>query len=100
LAVTVTGANLSAMNFSGTAQTFNLSGTITPSAGGAGASVALNGASSATTISSSSGNYVFSGLLNGNYAVTPSNTGYAFSPATQAVTINSVNVTSINFAAT
>jgi hypothetical protein len=39
-------------------------------------------------------------LANGNYAVTPSRTGYTFSPTTQAVTVNGANVTGLNFTAT
>src|SRR5882672_7348102 len=51
---------------------FGVSGTISPAAGGSGASVALSGAMSATTTADSSGNYKFSGLPNGTYTVVPS----------------------------
>src|SRR5712664_3895175 len=53
-------------------QTYSISGTVSPVAGGSGATVTLSGAASATTTANSSGNYAFSGLANGTYAVTPS----------------------------
>jgi hypothetical protein len=98
--VTVNGASLTAVNFTATAQTFSVSGTLSPTAGGSGASVTLSGPSTATTTASSSGTYSFTGLVNGRYAVTPSNAGYSFSPTSQAVTINGANVTGVNFTAT
>ena len=79
-------------------QTFGISGTINPSSGGT--SVALSGAASATTAADGSGNYSFSGLANGSYAVTPSHSGFSFSPTSQAVTLNGADVTGVNFAAT
>jgi beta-glucanase (GH16 family) len=98
--VTVNGASLTAVNFTATAQTFSVSGTLSPTAGGSGASVTLSGPSTATTTASSSGTYSFTGLANGRYAVSPSNAGYSFSPTSQAVTINGTNVTGVNFTAT
>src|SRR5437899_6639203 len=88
LNVTVSGANISTgMNFTATALTFGLSGTISPAAGGNGATVTLSGAASATTTANSSGNYTFTGLSNGTYAVTPSHTGYTFNPTSQNTTV-------------
>ena len=51
----------------------------------------LSGASTATVTADSSGNYSFSGLANGAYTVTPSQSGYTFSPPSQSVTINGAN---------
>jgi fibronectin type 3 domain-containing protein len=82
------------------ANTFSISGTITPTAGGSGASVALTGPAAANTTTNSSGNYTFTGLANGTYTVTPSNSGYSFTPANQSVTISSANQTGVNFTAT
>jgi hypothetical protein len=99
---TVNGANVTGLNFTATAQvgpTFSISGTITPTAGGSGATVTLSGATTASTTADVAGNYTFSGLANGTYAVTPSHTGYTFSPTSQAATVNGANVTGINFAA-
>src|SRR5215472_4530589 len=99
--VTVSGTNVTGTNFTATAQntTYNISGTLSPTAGGSGATVTLSGAASATTTANSSGAYTFTGLANGTYAVTPSNSGYTFSPTSQNATINGANVTSINFTA-
>jgi hypothetical protein len=80
-------------------QTYSISGTISPAAGGAGATVTLSGVTAATTTANSSGNYTFSGLSNGTYAVTPSLTGYTFSPNVQSAIVNGANVTGLNFTA-
>jgi hypothetical protein len=98
--VTIDGANVTGVNFTATATaTFTISGTLSPTAGGSGATVTLSGASNATTTANGSGNYSFSGLSNGGYTVTPSNTGYTFSPGSQPVTIDGANVTDVNFTA-
>jgi hypothetical protein len=100
---TVSGANVTGINFTATAQvgqTFSISGTISPTTGGSGATVVLSGAAGATTLASSSGSYGFNGLANGTYVITPTNTGYAFSPANQSVTVNGANLTGVNFTAT
>jgi len=81
-------------------QTYSVSGTISPTAGGNGATVTLSGGSSAATTANSSGAYTFTGLASGTYAVTPSRTGYIFSPTSQSATVQGANVTGINFTAT
>lgn len=98
---TINSASVTGINFTATAQvgTFTISGTITPTAGGSGATVMLSGPAAANTTTDTSGNYAFSGLANGTYAVTPSNTGYAFTPASQSVTINGANQVGVNFVA-
>lgn len=82
------------------AGTFSISGTLSPVTGGAGATVTLSGASSATGTTSSSGTYSFPGLAPGTYAVTPSNTGFTFNPTTQSATIATANIAGLNFTAT
>ena len=77
--------------------TYTISGTIT---GGSGATINLTGAATASVTAGSSGNYSFTGLVNGAYTVTPSETGFSFSPTNQSVTVNGANVTGINFTAT
>src|SRR5690349_11547859 len=72
--------------------TYSISGTITPTAGGSGATVTLSGAASATTTANSSRAFAFTGLANGTYAVTPSHTGYTFSPTSQTATVSGANV--------
>ena len=93
---TVNGANVTGVNFSSAAVTYSISGTIS-GAGGNAATVTLSGAATATTTANASGNYTFSGLANGAYTVTPSKTGYTFTPASQNVTVNGANVTAGNF---
>ena len=90
-AVTISNANGTA-NFTAAPLTYTISGTIS-GAGGNGATVALSGAASATTTASSTGAFTFTGLANGSYTVTPSKTGFTFTPASQAVAINSANGT-------
>jgi len=77
--VTINGANVTGQNFTGTAVvTYSISGTVTGA--GTGVTVALNGASTASTTTDASGNYSFTGLTSGSYTITPSKTGYGFSP--------------------
>jgi fibronectin type 3 domain-containing protein len=61
--------------------------------------VTLSGAAGATATTNSSGAYTFSNLANGNYVVTPSNSGFAFTPASASVTLNGANKTGVNFTA-
>jgi hypothetical protein len=96
-AVTMSGANLTGVNFTGAATSWSISGTISPSAAGSGATVTLSGAANATTTANASGNYTFTGLANGNYTVTPSHTGYTFTPPNQTETMSGANLTGVNF---
>jgi Domain of unknown function (DUF4082)/Domain of unknown function (DUF1929)/Bacterial Ig domain len=96
-AVTINNANATAVNFTAQAiPTWSISGTITS---GASSTVNLTGAATATTTADASGNYTFSGLVNGSYTVTPSKTGFTFTPVNRAVTISSANATAVNFTA-
>ncbi|MGC2531173.1 MAG: carboxypeptidase regulatory-like domain-containing protein [Candidatus Acidiferrum sp.] len=100
---TINGANVTGINFTATAQvgsTYSISGTISPTAGGSGATVLLSGVAAATTTTNSAGSYTFTGLSNGAYTVTPNNSGYTFSPVSQNVTVNAANLTGVNFTAT
>jgi len=100
-AVTVSGSNVTGVNFTATSQqTFSISGTISPTTGGAGATVTLSGPAASTSTSSSAGNYTFTGLLSGSYTVTPTSRGFSYAPASQQVTLSAANVTAINFTAT
>lgn len=87
-------------NFTATPiQTYTISGTVSPAAAGSGTLLTLSGSPSSTTTADSSGNYSFTGLGNGTYTVTPSKTGYTFSPTSQTVPINSGDATGVNFTA-
>ena len=52
-----------------------------------------------TVTTDSSGNFIFTGVLNGNYTISPTITGPSsvFYPATQSVTVNSADVTGESF---
>jgi hypothetical protein len=84
---------------SGSSETFSLSGTISPQSAGDGTIISLSGPISASTTGNSSGTYSFSSLASGTYAVTPSRSGYAFSPSVQNVSIAGSDVSGINFTA-
>lgn len=98
--VTMSGADTPGVDF--TAQSVGsatISGTISPTSGGAGATVILGGAASATTTTDANGNYSFTGLANGSYTVSPTETGYSFTPTTQAVTLSGASQGGVNFTA-
>lgn len=95
---TISSANLSAVNFTATATTFNITGRITLNGGGLGG--VLVSTSGATATTSGSGDYVLSGLLAGSYTVTPSLSGYTFSPTSRGVSVTSADAINVDFAAT
>ena len=76
--------------------THSLSGTITGDIQ-QGVTVAVDATHSATT--DASGNYTINGLTDGNYTVTPTLTGYTFTPATASAAISGADVTGIDFIA-
>jgi subtilisin family serine protease len=79
--------------------TYSVSGTITNGSGtGISGVTVSNGTVSATT--NSSGAYTLTGLANATYTLTPSLSGYTFSPASRSVTVNGANVTGVNFTGT
>ncbi len=85
--------------FTGTLQTFTISGQVT--LGGAslsGVTMTLSGGANATVATDSSGNYSFANLIAGSYTVTPSLQNFSFSPASATLNISS-NQTA-DFAAT
>ncbi len=99
---TVRGGDITAINFTATSiPTLRISGTVT-SAGSAlpGVSMMLSGAGSAAATTDASGNYIFDGVENGNYTITPSSTGFDFSPAGSAQTVSGADKTAVNFTAT
>jgi hypothetical protein len=75
--------------------TYTISGTIGSAANGSGSTVILSGAANASTSADTSGNYSFTGLLNGNYTVTPSKPGFSFTPAAQNVAVNGASLTGV-----
>lgn len=80
--------------------TYNLSGAITANGTAlSGVSIALSGTGSGSTTTDNSGAYAFSALPNGTYYITPSKTGYTFSPNFLTVPINGSNATGQSFSA-
>src|SRR5262249_12319416 len=73
-----------------------VSGSITPAATGAGATVTL-GAKTATA--DANGAFSFTGVADGAYTVTPTKAGVTFTPATQSVTVKGADVTGVTFTA-
>lgn len=76
--------------------TYKVSGNVS---GATNVTVTLAGAATGTATTDASGNYVFAGLANGTYTLTPSKQGYTFSPANQSVTVNGADATAQSFAA-
>jgi hypothetical protein len=99
--VTINGASQSGVNFTSqeNAVTYTISGSITPSAAGSGAALALSGAASSTTAADASGIYSFPQLVNGTYTVTPSKNGFRFTPASASVSVNGADTGNVNFTA-
>jgi hypothetical protein len=76
--------------------TWSISGAVTPAASGIGTTLTTAGR---TTTADANGNYTFSGLAPGSYTITPSRTGFTFTPATQTVSVSTADVSGVTFAA-
>jgi hypothetical protein len=77
-------------------QIVKISGQVLGASGGlAGATVTLTGTIWTSTKTDGSGNYVFWVPAGGSYTVTPSYSGYAFSPASQTFSNITANQTAI-----
>ncbi len=90
------GISISFTATSSTASTYNIYGTVS-GAVLSGVTITLSGAGSATTTTNASGNYSLPYIVDGSYTVTPSLTGYTFSPTNVAVSVNGTDVTVTNF---
>ena len=93
---TVSGSNITGVNFTPTADTWSISG----NAGVGGATVSYTGTSSGSVVADGSGAYSITGLANGSYTLTPSLTDYVFTPTSQAETVLDANITGVNFTVT
>jgi hypothetical protein len=81
--------------------TYTVSGTVTSGGVGlSGVTMTAPGAGLGTATTDSSGYYLLPGVANGTYTVTPSMTGYTFSPTSTSVTVNGANQAGNNFVAT
>lgn len=97
--VIINGASIQGQDFSGSNvfATFAISGTVfsanrTPLAG---TTIMITGAATGATITDARGNYTFTGLVSGNYALAPSTAG--FTPVSRNVFVSGTNVTGQNF---
>ena len=101
---TVSGADITGVFFDATPvqpRTYSISGQATSNGSGiSGVTMALSGASTATAITDASGNYAVTGLDNGSYTITPSKTGFTFSPTSSQQTVSGTDVTGVNFTTT
>lgn len=97
-AVSASGANVSNTNFTATAAatTYSISGTVSGAAS-SGVTIALSGDNNGTVVTGMGGTYTISSLVAGNYTVTPSLSGFTFSPTNIAITSLAVNSTANNF---
>jgi len=80
-----------------TTSAFTLSGVVS---GISAATVTTTGTAALSTTTDSSGNFSFASLAAGSYTVTPSRTGYVYSPVSRAETITTASITDVSFAAT
>ncbi len=77
----------------------SLSGTITPSSSGSGTAVTLTGSATLTTTADVNGNFSFANLTAGTYTVTPSKSGYSFTPGSLTISVNGSSVSGLSFSA-
>lgn len=78
---------------------FRIAGQIAPAASGSGAVIALTGASQATAVADTSGAFLFSGLADGSYTLTPSKRGFSFEPPSATVVVSGADAGSVSFVA-
>ncbi|RRR75622.1 MAG: hypothetical protein EI684_04250, partial [Candidatus Viridilinea halotolerans] len=95
--VAVVNGPLSGYDFTVGAATFSISGRVTTSTGSGLAGVLISDETRSAT-SDSNGNYTLSGVPAGNYTLTPTLSGYTFSPASLSVAVSG-NLTGQNFIA-
>lgn len=79
---------------------FSSSATIAGNTGTPGVTVAWSGTASGSVVSDGSGNYVTSALGPGSYTITPTLSGFSFTPASQLEVVSGTNITGVNFTAT
>lgn len=81
--------------------TFTISGKVTLNGTGlASVFVLVSGQGSGIAVTDANGNYSLPGVRAGNYTVTPTITGFTFTPVTTSVVVTTANVTGVDFTAT
>ena len=93
------GFSISSFAQSGSRFGATLSGAISPASNGAGATVSLSGPTTASTTADSNGNFKFSRLASGSYTVTPSKSGYTFTPGSLTISFTGSSVSGLSFTA-
>jgi hypothetical protein len=73
---------------------------ISGNAGTQGATISWSGTASGSTTADGSGNYTIPALADGIYTISPSKSGFVFSPGSQNKTVSGANLTGVNFTAT
>jgi hypothetical protein len=76
--------------------------TISGNAGTTGIQTTINysGPSSGSVMTDTSGNFTITGLISGSYTISAANPFYTFAPASRNETINTSDITGVNFTAT
>jgi plastocyanin len=96
--------DITGVNFTATAvqaATHSISGQVTSNGSGlSDVTIELTGASSDNVITDASGNYAFTGLDNGSYTITPSRTGFTFSPTDNTQTVGGGDIPGVDFTTT
>ncbi|MEM4248490.1 MAG: SUMF1/EgtB/PvdO family nonheme iron enzyme [Candidatus Nanoarchaeia archaeon] len=96
IAVEIIKEDVKDVNFVSTGSKFSISGKITGEVL-AGVTVKAEGTMVGYAVSSEDGTYKISGLISGNYTVTPTLQGYIFEPSSQNVSIYGTDVKDVNF---
>ena len=78
---------------------YAITGSIAPAAAGAGATLTLSGTATQIITADAYGDYIFAGLTDGTYTITPGGSGYSFGPSSQIVALHGSSVGGVNFTA-
>lgn len=79
--------------------TYTLSGNVSLAVEGVGATLSITGDHSLTATADSNGDFNFPTVVNGNYTLTPSKTGYTFLPTSRTIVMAGANQSGKNFTA-
>ena len=97
--VVITNANKTAINFTASLITYSISGKVTNSTGGSIPGVTISDGAGHQATSASDGSYTISGLAAGTYTLSPSKTGYNFTPVSAKITVMNADLTGVDFTA-
>lgn len=85
----------------GSVSSYTVSGKVIDASGNnlSGVNITITGAITTVTTTGNDGTYSSTALQNGSYTVTPSFSGYTFSPASRLITVSGANLTGQDFTA-